>query len=104
MHKIGAISIDASLRILAGTKSGPEALAGLRLLRSFTIPGTVKTISDIDGTDSPSIFGRSPVGSLVNWEIYWEFKASATSAGSLTSLPLVLRTGMLLCPDFFCFM
>ena len=23
MHKIGAISIDASLRILAGTRSGP---------------------------------------------------------------------------------
>ena len=40
MHKIGAISIDASLKILAGTRSGPEALAGLRLLRSFTIPGT----------------------------------------------------------------
>ena len=51
---------------------------------TFTIPGTVKTISDIDGTDLPSIFGRSPVGSLLNWEIYWEFKASATSAGSLT--------------------
>ena len=104
MHKIRTIPIDASLRILAGTISGPDALAGLWLLRSFTIPGTVKTISDIGGTDWPSIFGRSPVGFLVNWEIYWEFKASAISTGSLTSLPLVLRTGVFLCPDFFCFM
>ena len=67
------------------------------------IPGMVKTISDMDVTDWPSIFGRSPVDSLMNCEMFWEFKVSATSAGSLTSLPLVLRTGMLLCPDFLCF-
>ena len=29
MHKKGTFSIDASLRILAGTRSGPEVLAGL---------------------------------------------------------------------------
>ena len=64
----------------------------------------MKTISDRDGTDWPSIFGRSPVGFLMNCEMYWKFKASAISAGSLTSLPLVLRTVMLLYPDFLCFM
>ena len=62
IHKIRAISIDASLRILAGTISGPDALAGLWLLRSLTIPGTVKTISDMGVTDWPSIFGTSPAG------------------------------------------
>ena len=41
MHKIGAISIDAGLRILAGTRSEPEVLAGFRLLSSLTNPGTV---------------------------------------------------------------
>ena len=82
MHKIVAISIVASLRILAMTRSGSESLAGLRLLRSFTIPGMVKTISDMGVTDWPSIFGRSPVSSLVNCEINCGFKASATSAGS----------------------
>ena len=81
-----------------------QALAGLRLFRSFTIPGMVETISDMDVTNWPSISGRSPVGSLMNCEMYRGFKVSATSAGSLTSLPLVLRTGMLLCPDFLCFM
>ena len=61
------------------------------------IHGTVKTISDMNGTDWQSIFGKSPVGSLVNGEMYWEFKASSNSAGSLTKLLLVLRNGMMLC-------
>ena len=48
MHRIGAVSCDASLRILAGTSSGPEALAGLRSLSSFSVPGTVNCISGMD--------------------------------------------------------
>ena len=81
MQKIGAIAIDTSFRILLGTRSGPEALTVMRLLRIFRIQGRVKSISDMDGTYLPSIFGKSPVGSLVNREMYWEFKASSTSAG-----------------------
>ena len=77
-------------------------MAGLRLFNSFSIPGTVNTIPGMDGTECPSTSGRSPLGSLVNCEMYWEFKASATSAGSM-SLTLVLRTVIYLCPDFFCF-
>ena len=56
MHKIGTISFDGSLRISAGIRSGPEALAGLRLVDSFSIPGTVNTISGMDGTECLSIW------------------------------------------------
>ena len=49
MHKKGAISIDANLRILAGKRSGLEALAGLRLLRRGT---TERTSVDSDLTPS----------------------------------------------------
>ena len=48
VHMIDAVSCDASLRILAGTRSEPEALAGLRFLSNFSIPGTVNCISDMD--------------------------------------------------------
>ena len=68
-----------------GTRSGPEALAVMKLLRRFTIHGRVKSISGMDGTYWPSIFGKSPVFSLVDREMYWELKASSTSAGSLTN-------------------
>ena len=104
VHRIGAISCDASLRILAGTRSGPEALDGSRFLSSISIPGAVNCISGMDDTGCPSMSGRRPPGSLVNCEVYCEFKASATSFGSLMSLLLDFRTGILLCPDFFCLM
>ena len=92
------------MRILAGTRSGPEALAGLRFLSSFSIPGTENCISGMDYTGCPSMSGRRPLGSLVNCEVYWEFKASATSFRSLMSLSLDFRPGILLCPVFFCLM
>ena len=100
MLRIGEISCDASLRI----RSGPEALAGLRFLSSFSIPCTVNCISGIDNTGCPSMSGRRPLGSLVNCEVNCLFKASATSFRSLMSLSLDFRTGILLCPDFFCLM
>ena len=73
MHNIGAISSAAILSILAGTRSGPEALAGLGLLSIFSIHGSVNVMSDIDVTGCPSIPGKGPLGSLVNWEVYWAF-------------------------------
>ena len=56
----------------------------MRLLRNFTFPGTVKTISGVDGTDWTSIFGWSPVGSLENCEMYWEFKTLNSYLSSFT--------------------
>ena len=102
--KYGAKIITASLRILAGMRSGLEALAGLMLLSIFSIPGAVNTISGIGVTGCPSTHGRRPLGSLVNCKVYCELKASATSFGSLISLSSDFRTGILLCPDFFCSM
>ena len=67
-----------------GTRSEPEALTVMRLLRSFTIHGRVKSISCMDGRYWPSIFGKSPVSSLANREMYWEFKASSTSDSRFT--------------------
>ena len=100
----GANSFDANFSILAGTRSGPDAFAGLRLLSSFSMPGAVNSMSGIGETGSPSMSGRCPSGSLVNCEVYCEFRASATSVGSLKRFPSDLRTGILLWPDFFCFM
>ena len=60
-------------------------------------------MSGIGETGSISMSGRCPSCSLVNCELYCEFRASATSVGSLKRLPFNLRTGILLWPDFFCF-
>ena len=80
VHRVGAISCDASLRILASTRSGPEALAGLRFLSSFSIPGTVNCLSGMDDIICcPSMSVRRLLGSLVNCEVYCEFKVSASS-------------------------
>ena len=100
----GANSFDANFSILAGTRSGPDAFAGFRLLSSFSMPGAVNSMSGIAETGSQSKSGRCPSGSLVNCEVYCEFRASATSVGSLKRFLSYLRTGMLLWPDFFCFM
>ena len=72
----GANSFDASFSILAGTRSGPEAFAGFRLLSSFFMPGAVNSMSGIGEIGSPSMLGRCPSGSLVNCEVYSEFRAS----------------------------
>ena len=95
----GANSFDANFSILAGTRSGPNTFAGFRLLSSFYMPGAVNSMSGIGETFSPSMQS----GSLVNFEVYCEFRASATSVGSLKRFPSDLRTGILLWRDFFCF-
>ena len=46
----GASSFDASFSILAGTISGPDALAGFRFWSSFSMPGAVNSMSGIEGT------------------------------------------------------
>ena len=96
----GANSFDANFSILAGTRSGPDAFAGFRLLSTFSMPGAANSMSGIGETGSPSMLGRCPSGSLVNCEVYCEFRASATSKRFQSDL----RTGILLWPDFFCFM
>ena len=92
VHRTGATSCYASLRIIAWTRSGPETLAGLRFLSNFSIPGTVNCISSMDDTGCPSISGRGPLGSLVNCVVNCEFKAMTTSFGSLMSLSLDFRS------------
>ena len=54
----GAISFDASLSILAGTRSGLDAFEGLKLLSSFSMPGAVNPMSGIEETGSLSMSGR----------------------------------------------
>ena len=68
-HSVGAISLETILGILVGRRSGPDAFEGFKLLSSFSIPGTVKFMSGIAGTWSPSISGRLSSGSLVNCEV-----------------------------------
>ena len=46
----GASSFDASFYILAGTISWPDALAGFRLLSSFSVLRAVNSMSGIEGT------------------------------------------------------
>ena len=77
----GAYSFDANFSILAGTRFGPDAFAGFRLLSSFSMPGAVNSMSGIGETGSPSMSGRCPSGSLVNCEVYCE---SCQSMSELT--------------------
>ena len=60
------------------------------------MPGAVNSMSGIGETGSPSMSGRCPSCSLVNSEVSCEFRASATSVGSLKRFPSHLRTGILL--------
>ena len=103
-HSVEAISLETILRILVGRRSGPDAFEGFKLLSSFSIQGAVKFMSGIAGTWSPSISGRLSSGSLVNCEVYWTFKASAFSVGSLMTTWSGFRAGILLSPDFLCLM
>jgi hypothetical protein len=50
------------------------------------------------------MFGKFPVGSLVKTDVYWLFRASTFSLGSLNMLVCGFSTGILLVPDFSCLM
>ena len=52
-----SISFDASFSTLAGTRSGPDAFAGFKLLSSFSMPGAVNSMSGIGETNSPTMSG-----------------------------------------------
>ena len=60
----GATSFDASFSILAGTRSGPDAFEGLRLLSSFSMPGAVNSMSGIEKLVHRPCLGDDP---LVLW-------------------------------------
>ena len=81
-------------RILAGNRSGPQALAGLSFSNSLTTPCSVTVISPMDGKGVPSGIGMSSLSSFVHVDSYWRFKMSALSFGSSCSLPFSLRGAM----------
>ena len=76
MVRNGSISVAISLRTLAGSKSGPEALLGFSLSRSFTTPSLVTSISGIDGNDVPSRDGMLLLSSLVHVDSYCQLRIS----------------------------
>ena len=57
----GAISSDSSLRILAGSMSGPDVLFKLSFCGSFRVPSVVTLISGMVGEGSLSGCGISSV-------------------------------------------
>ena len=88
----GAISLATSLRILVGSKSGPPAFDGFKSESNFSIPLEisleVNSRSDMGVSGLPSMLGKFPVGSLVKTDVYWLFRASAFSVGSLNTISL----------------
>ena len=58
------MSWTSSFRILAGSRSGPQALAGLSFSNSLITPCSVTLISPMDGKGVPSGIG---VSSLSMW-------------------------------------
>ena len=58
----GAISLLTSFRNLDDILSGPEALLGSRLFRSFFTPAVLITISGIRVERGPMSFGVRPSG------------------------------------------
>ena len=85
------MSWASSFSILAGSRSGPQALAGLSFSNSLTTPCSVTLISHMDGKGVPSEIGMSSLSSFVHVDSYWQFKMSALSFGSSCSLPLFLK-------------
>ena len=85
------MSWASSFRILAGSSSGPQALAGMRFSNSLTTPCSVTVISPMDGKGVPSGIGMSSLSSFVHVDSYWWFKMSVLSFGSSCSLPFSLR-------------
>ena len=71
------MSWASSFRILAGSRSGPHALAGLSFSNSLTTPSLVTLISPMDGKGVPSGIGMSSLSSSVHVNSYWRFKMSA---------------------------
>ena len=50
LHRPEVVDIDACLSIRAGTRSGSDAFAGLRLFSGLSMPGAVDSMSGIEGT------------------------------------------------------
>ena len=94
MVRNSPISVAISLRTLAGSKSGPEALLGFSLSRSFTTPSLVTSVSGIDGNGVPSGDGMLLLSSLVHVDSYCLLRISALSFGSACSRPFSLRGAM----------
>ena len=92
--RYGAISWASSFSILAGSKSGPQALAELSFSSNLATPCSSTLISPMDGV--PSGIGMSSLSSFVQLESYWQFRMSALSFGSSCSRPFSLRGAMLL--------
>ena len=85
------ISMAISLRMLAGSRSGPEALLGLSLSRSFITPSLVTLISGIDGENMPSSDGMLLLPSLVHVDSYCLLRISALSFGSVWRRPFSFK-------------
>ena len=94
MVRNGPIFMVISLRAFAGSKSGPEALLGFSLSRSFTTPSLVTSISGIDGIGVPSGDGMLLLSSFVHVDSYCLLRISALSFGLACSSPFSLRGAM----------
>ena len=91
MVRYGAISWARSFRILAGSRSGPPALAGLSFSSSLTTLCSSTLISLIAGKGVPSGIGMSSLSFFVQVDSYWGFRMSALSFGSSYSRPFCCR-------------
>ena len=66
----GVMSSASSLRILAGIMSGPQALFGLILLKSFATPSSVTMMAGIGEQSSLLGCGKLEVSSRVKVDSY----------------------------------
>ena len=80
--RYGDNSTASSFRILAGSRSGPEAFPGFSFCSSLVMPSLVTCMFFIDGNGLPSGTGMLVLSSLVHVDSYCLFNMSAFSFGS----------------------
>ena len=72
---MGAISLLSSFKTVGGIESGPEALWGFKLSKSFLTPGVEISIWGIEGKELGPLSGMDPMG----YYYHYYFKRGAFS-------------------------
>ncbi len=93
-ERIGVISCAVSLRILAGSRSGPVALFVLRLSRSLVMPASWKVRSAIGGAREVGLKGMLVRSSLVRTLRNCLLRACALSRSVSAVVSCVLSVGI----------
>ena len=100
---MGAICSAVSLRTLAGSSSGPEALFWWRFFNCLIMPFVPISRGGMLEYNEGSIIGMGYI-SLVNTEVNWLLRAFALSRSFVIGLSFTLRVGMPMFSGLFALM